>query len=164
MCGRLTEDGCDPRARFDRIVEDSDDLPTPAAVERLGALGSVLPAMTESPVAKPRPIDEVLAALGNRQVLVYYIAEDRPWLVSVSRGKTRILELDPSAKEMQRLARQFRADPDSASVAVYYRDYWFWISDRDLASKRTFAFLMILFNLTQTGNTSAVPLLTVPAG
>ncbi len=104
----------------ERIVEDSDDLP--AAMERLGALRSVLPAMTESPVVVPRPIKEVLAALGDRQVLIYYIAGDRPWLISVSGGEARILELDRPAEEMRRLARRFRADPDAADVAEELAD------------------------------------------
>lgn len=53
--------------------------------------------------------------------------------------------------------------PDTAFVRVRYRDHWFWLDDRDIVSKRTFAFVQILFNLTQTGSTGAVPLLTVGA-
>ena len=54
--------------------------------------------------------------------------------------------------------------PENAFVAVNYRDYWFWIDDRDYFSKRTFAFLMILFSLTETGGTEGLPLVTIPAG
>jgi hypothetical protein len=53
--------------------------------------------------------------------------------------------------------------PDHAFTAVKYRDYWFWIDDRDFASKRTFAFLMILFSLTETGAKEGLPLVTIPA-
>jgi len=53
--------------------------------------------------------------------------------------------------------------PDDAFVTVRYRDRWFWIDDRDMFSKRTFAFLVVLFNLTDTGSSSALPLLTVGA-
>jgi hypothetical protein len=53
--------------------------------------------------------------------------------------------------------------PDEAFVSIHYRDQWFWLDDRDLISKRTFAFVLILFNLTQTGSSGAVPLLTVGA-
>ena len=54
--------------------------------------------------------------------------------------------------------------PDDAFVAVKYRDYWFYIDDRDLISKRTFTFLMILFSVTETGGREGLPLVTIPAG
>ncbi len=54
--------------------------------------------------------------------------------------------------------------PATAFTAVRYRDHWFWIDDRDFASKRTFAFVMILFSLTETGGKEALPLVTIPAG
>ena len=54
--------------------------------------------------------------------------------------------------------------PENALTAVHYRDYWFWIDDRDFSSKRTFAFLMILFSLTETGGDAGLPLVTIPAG
>jgi len=50
-----------------------------------------------------------------------------------------------------------------AFVSVRYRDRWFWIDDRDLESKRTFAFVTLIWNLTQVDGGSAVPLLTVGA-
>ena len=54
--------------------------------------------------------------------------------------------------------------PENAFTAIRYRDYWFSIDDRDFFSKRTFAFLMILFSLTETGGTEGLPLVTIPAG
>jgi len=54
--------------------------------------------------------------------------------------------------------------PDDAFTSVNYRDHWFWIDDRDFKSKRTFAFLMILFSLTETGGQEGLPLVTIPAG
>jgi hypothetical protein len=54
--------------------------------------------------------------------------------------------------------------PQNAFVAVRYRDYWFYLDDRDLRSKRTFAFLMILFSVTETGGREGLPLVTIPAG
>lgn len=54
--------------------------------------------------------------------------------------------------------------PEDAFVAVKYRDYWFYIDDRDLKSKNTFAFLMILFSITETGGKEGLPLVTIPAG
>jgi hypothetical protein len=54
--------------------------------------------------------------------------------------------------------------PEFAFTAVNYRDHWFWIDDRDFKSKRTFAFLMILFSLTETGGREGLPLVTIPTG
>jgi len=59
--------------------------------------------------------------------------------------------------------RSGASKPDDAFVAVPYRKHWFWIDDRDLHSKRTFYFLMIMFSFTERGETGqAVPILTVP--
>jgi hypothetical protein len=53
--------------------------------------------------------------------------------------------------------------PADAYAAVPYRGYWYWIDDSDIASKRMFTFLMILFSLAETGQTSAAPVVTVPS-
>jgi hypothetical protein len=52
--------------------------------------------------------------------------------------------------------------PEDALVAVPYRDNYFWINDTDVASKRMFSFLMMLFSLTETGDKSGAPIVTVP--
>jgi hypothetical protein len=54
-------------------------------------------------------------------------------------------------------------EPDDASVAVKYRGHWFWIDDRDLRSKRAFAFMLLLFTLTDSGQKESLPLITIPA-
>jgi len=53
--------------------------------------------------------------------------------------------------------------PSDASVAVPYRGHWFWIDDRDLRSKRAFAFMLMLFTLADTGQKENLPLITIPA-
>jgi len=53
--------------------------------------------------------------------------------------------------------------PSDASVAVPYRGHWFWIDDRDLRSKRAFAFMLMLFTLADTGQKESLPLITIPA-
>jgi len=53
--------------------------------------------------------------------------------------------------------------PSDAFVAINYRDHWFWIDDRDLKTKRTFAFMMLVFTLADTGEKENLPLITIPA-
>ena len=57
-----------------------------------------------------------------------------------------------------------REKPEKAFVSVKYADHWFWIERGDYPSKRIFAFLMILFSLTETGSKEGLPLVTIPAG
>ena len=52
--------------------------------------------------------------------------------------------------------------PKGALVAVPYRNNWFWIDDTDIDSKPMFSFLMMLFSLTETGDKSTAPIVTVP--
>jgi hypothetical protein len=52
--------------------------------------------------------------------------------------------------------------PADAFLAVPYRGYWFWIDDRDMASKRLFTFLMFVFTLVETGAKDGAPVLTIP--
>ncbi len=59
--------------------------------------------------------------------------------------------------------RSSKTKPAEAFVAVNYRGYWFWIDDRDLRTKRAFAFMMMLFTLSDTGEKEPLPLITIPA-
>ncbi len=54
-----------------------------------------------------------------------------------------------------------KPDATEAFTAVPYRNYWFWIDDRDVSSKRGLGFLMILFTLVESGPTPAPPVLSI---
>ena len=71
----------------------------------------------------------------------------------------------PGDAESPRLVRVYssKGRPRNAFVAVRYRDHWFWIDDRDLKTKRTFAFMMMLFTLADPGDKENLPLITIPA-
>ena len=53
--------------------------------------------------------------------------------------------------------------PSDAYVSVEFHGHWFWIDDRDLHTKRAFAFMMMLFTLADTGERENLPLITIPA-
>jgi hypothetical protein len=59
--------------------------------------------------------------------------------------------------------RSGKTPPTGAYASVPYRGQWYWIDDTDIASKRTFTFLMILFSLAETGQSAAAPIVTVPS-
>ena len=55
--------------------------------------------------------------------------------------------------------------PVQSSVAVQYREYWFFIDDSDLQSKSTFSLLMELYNLEiRGGGAVSAPVLTLGVG
>lgn len=53
--------------------------------------------------------------------------------------------------------------PADAYVAVPYEGSWFWIAEDDWRSKRTFAFVMFMFTLSDTGQAEQLPMITIPA-
>jgi hypothetical protein len=55
------------------------------------------------------------------------------------------------------------SDPPNAFTSVKYREHWFWVDDHDVMSKAAFEFLMLMFSLTDPGDSSAHPVLTIPA-
>ena len=55
-------------------------------------------------------------------------------------------------------------EPEDAFVKYFNRGYWFWIDDRDVVTKRTFGVLQIMLSLTDTGDESVGPVLTIGGG
>ena len=53
-------------------------------------------------------------------------------------------------------------EPEDAFVAVRYRNRYYYVSDRDLSSKRLLSFIMILFSLADRSEEAAKPVLTIP--
>lgn len=52
--------------------------------------------------------------------------------------------------------------PVGAHVAVPHRGHWFWIDDTDLATKRVFATVVLLFSLGDSNASDGLPIVTVP--
>jgi hypothetical protein len=53
--------------------------------------------------------------------------------------------------------------PSNTYAAVRYRDYWFWVDNRDLQSKRALTAVMFFFTLSESGGNERLPLITIPA-
>jgi hypothetical protein len=54
--------------------------------------------------------------------------------------------------------------PATAFVAIRYRDYWYYIDDRDQASKETFALVLAITRLDFGRQAPGAPFLTLPVG
>jgi hypothetical protein len=102
-------------------------------------------------------VEILLEVAAGIEVPVEHVAQGR------TAPATRLPDAeDPRDRPIIRI--QSSVSPPAISyAAVRYRDTWYWIDDRDLASKRVFSFLMIFFSLAETGVTPQAPVLTVPA-
>jgi len=53
--------------------------------------------------------------------------------------------------------------PADAFTAIKYRDFWYWIDDRDFRSKGIFTFLMVIMTLAEKDEKAPQPVVTIPA-
>jgi hypothetical protein len=51
---------------------------------------------------------------------------------------------------------------NNAFLTIRYWNKWFWIDDRDLKTKRNFAYLMYFLSLAEAGAKQSLPLITIP--
>ncbi|HET9227002.1 MAG TPA: CHAT domain-containing protein, partial [Thermoanaerobaculia bacterium] len=86
------------------------------SLERIEGLESLLPAMSESPVASLQPIGQVLDAFGDRHGLVYFEADGDLWLLTVADSQVRLHPPVP-AEEVRRLGGRFLAHPEDPRIA-----------------------------------------------
>ena len=115
-----------------------------------------IPSSDREIAIETRSILQILAEMGSRiDISQKDIAEGRTYQSTIdttdSTGFHELIRIHSAA-----------ARPKDAYVAVSYRGQWFWIDDRKVASKRTFAFVMLLFSLTETGDDQRAPIVTVP--
>lgn len=84
----------------------------------------------------------------------------------VAEGRVRSIKLQSHDGDPAYPVARIRVSPnrpDDAFSAVFYRNHWFWIDDRDLPSKRVFTFLKLFSSIAETGVAPHLPVLTVPA-
>jgi len=70
----------------------------------------------------------------------------------------------PGEGRMPVAIRSSKTRPTAAFAAVYYRDNWFYIDDRDWRSKRALTAVMFFFTLNENSTPENLPVLTIPAG
>lgn len=54
--------------------------------------------------------------------------------------------------------------PEKAFVSIKYRNYWYYIDNYDISSKRTFVLLQLLYNLQSESSKAPPTLLSLPIG
>ena len=57
-----------------------------------------------------------------------------------------------------------KQQPDKPFAAVQYQDYWFYIANNDINSKRTLGLIISLFRLQAPSTGGVAPILTLPTG
>ncbi len=70
------------------------------------------------------------------------------------------------APDSQRQPVRIRSSKEKSAhayAAARYRDYWFWVDDRDLQSKRALTAVMFFFTLSESEGNEKLPLITIPA-
>jgi hypothetical protein len=96
---------------------------------------------------------EIMLALG-------WYFDVPPEHVSEGRTSPSFTEEDGSMKPMIRV-HYAKERPKDAVVAVKSRDYWFYIDDRDMLSKTTFAFVQIILSLAETDAKAVGPVVSI---
>ncbi|MCF6150655.1 MAG: hypothetical protein E3K37_18660 [Candidatus Kuenenia sp.] len=117
------------------------------------------------------PTDDIEIAILSRSVLEIIVdlasTIEVPELhVAENRVNSTFIEMsaqgDPVAPLLR--IRSSQEKPPDAFVSIPFHDYWFWIDDRDLPSKRMFSFLMFVFTLVEKEEKGGAPIITIPAG
>ena len=95
------------------------------------------------------------------EIMVDMASGVEPAAADIAAGRVRVAASDRAPLIAVRSGAEA---PDDAYLAVRQRDTWFWIAGDDLPSRRSFAFLMLLLSLTETGGGGQAPLITLPTG
>jgi len=104
-----------------------------------------------------RSIMDIIIEMSSQiEVPAQHVADKRTYAASP--------EIGQGEGQAQPFLRVFasKQKPEDAFVAIQNRDHWFWVDDRDRASKARFTFLMVLFSLVETGTVTQAPLVTIP--
>jgi hypothetical protein len=54
--------------------------------------------------------------------------------------------------------------PEQSFATIKYQDYWYWIDNADMSSKRVFTLMLFITTLTNQAKDTNAPVLTIPTG
>lgn len=77
----------------------------------------------------------------------------------VLEGRT-LSTFEPNTADLMHV-RVSEERPKDAFLSIQFRDHWFYIDDRDVTSKNTFAVIQILFSMANNGSGSVGPLISI---
>ncbi len=104
-------------------------------------------------VLQTKSMMEILADIGAGATIPQeHLQQGRAQINSV------VFEDDPAGIVIHSSKKQ----PRDAFTAVQFRDYWFWIDDRDYTSKIRFSIIGMMLSLAETGAVRSIPIVTVP--
>ena len=52
--------------------------------------------------------------------------------------------------------------PEQSFAEIKYQDYWYWIDNSEIESKRVFTLMLFITTLTNQANDANAPVLTIP--
>lgn len=81
------------------------------------AAGSIARALRVSPASTPTDVDEVIAALGARTVLSYFVAGDEVWLIAIVAGEPTLHRLSIDRRELAETLARWNGDLDADEPA-----------------------------------------------
>lgn len=143
---------------------------TKPAVRRIRELLHLDPAATEANVvygSLPEPDAEIAVVTRSiMQVMIDVASHLEVPAIEVAEDRVYAPNRTPEQESLFPALLAVRtgpAPPEDAFTAARYRGRWHWIDDRDPQSKRTLAFLLMLFSLTEGGSTQGAPVVTIPA-
>jgi hypothetical protein len=142
-----------------RVVEVRQILGLPEEAREFPVVYGSAPAHSGEIALLTRSIIEILSDLSSTiDVPDEHVADHRVIASMAEEG-------EGVRKPLIRIRSSAEAPGDGdAFVAVPYGNHWFWIDDRDYASKRLFSFLMFVMTLTESGGKDGAPVLTISAG
>ena len=96
--------------------DELDTLPYRTISDRIQSLQGFLQSMQDSSIAESQEVNEVLAALGSRQVFSYFLAQDTLYLMHIAAGDVAIIDLELKRDRLSELVYQYSENPNDIDM------------------------------------------------
>lgn len=91
--------------------------PTEQTARRLDGLRDLLPALSAAPITRLEPLNQVLAATSDLDVLIYFQTPEGLWAVTVYEGSPAVRRLGDGAAKLGALVDAWQSEPDNQAAA-----------------------------------------------